>query len=395
MVPVPVVTLAAKQTHRCQSGHPWIFRSELSGLEGLENGAEVRVEDHRKRFVGRGFHSAKSQIAVRLASRVDEPLDEGFLRRRIAAAVELRAPRPARRLVSSEGDLLPGLIVDQYADRLVIQTTTVGMAQRQDTCVAILDSLLHPNQIIERNDLPVRALEGLEQRAGVLGGSANRPADTTVTVMIGKIETTIDLLDPHKTGTYLDQQDSHLAFAPWIRPGDRVLDVCCHLGGFALHGLLAGAQSAVAIDQAEASIAGCVAAATRAGLSDRLTAVHGDAFAWLKEADARRDHFDVVVLDPPSFTRNRAGVTDALRGYHDLHLRALRRLGPGGRLLTFSCSHHISRDEFLDNVVSAAAAAKRTLRVEATLGASADHPQLAAVPESEYLKGFVLTVVGE
>lgn len=388
---VPTVTLATKQTHRCLTGHPWIFRSELSGLDGLENGIEVRVEDHRKRCIGRGFHSGKSQIAVRLASRRDEPLDADFLRRRISAAIAARPLRPARRLVSSEADLLPGLIVDQYADRLVVQSTTAGIDQRQDTCVAILDDLLHPAQIIERNDLPVRGLEGLAQRAGVLRGSP----DTRLTVRIGRLDIDLDLLDPHKTGAYLDQQQAHEDFARWIRPGDRLLDICCHLGGFALHGLLAGAKEAVAVDQAEASITGCRAAAARAGVADRLTAVCADAFAWLKDADERRDHFDVVVLDPPSFTRNRAGVADALRGYHDLHLRALRRLAPGGRLLTFSCSHHISRDDFLANVASAAADARRTLRLDATLGASADHPVLAAVPETEYLKGFVLTVLDQ
>ena len=386
---VPTVTLAPKQSHRCLSGHPWIFRSELNGLEGLETALEVRLEDHRKRFIGRGFYSAKSQIAVRLASRRDEPLDEAFLRRRISTAIAARPAKPARRLISSEADLLPGLLVDQYADRLVVQTTTAGMDQRQDICVAILNDLLSPAQIVERNDLPVRELEGLAQRAGVLRG----PADTALTVRIGLLDTSLDLLDPHKTGTYLDQQQAHEDFARWVKPGDRILDICCHLGGFALHGLLAGARAAVAVDQSAASIAGCTATATRAGVASQLTAVCADAFTWLKEADERREEFDVVVLDPPSFTRNRAGVADALRGYHDLHLRGLRRLRPGGRLLTFSCSHHISRDEFLMNVVEAAADAKRTLRLDASLGASPDHPVLPAVPETEYLKGFVLTVL--
>ncbi len=386
---VPTVTLATKQSHRCLSGHAWIFRSELNGLDELENGSEVRLEDHRKRFIGRGFYSAKSQISVRLASRLDEPLDTAFIRRRLVAAIAARAAKPARRLVSSEADLLPGLIVDQYDNRLVVQTTTAGMDQRQDICVAILDELLHPAQIIERNDLAVRDLEGLAQRAGVIRG----PAATTLTVRIGRLETTLDLLDPHKTGTYLDQQQAHEDFARWVKPGERILDMCCHLGGFALHGLLAGAGAAVAVDQSAASIAGCTATAIGAGVAGQLTAVCADAFAWLKEADERREQFDVVVLDPPSFTRNRAGVADALRGYHDLHLRGLRRLRPGGRLLTFSCSHHISRDDFLANVVAAAADAKRTLRLDAVLGASPDHPVLPAVPETEYLKGFVLTVL--
>lgn len=390
---LPSVTLAPHQTHRCLTGHPWIFRSELGELPELGNGCALRVDDHRKRALGVGFYSAKSQIAVRLLSRQQVAIDADFLRARLRAAIALREAqlpgRAARRLVSSEADLLPGLIVDQYGDRLVIQTTTVGFDQRQELIVSLLHDLLHPRQIVERNDLAVRDLEGLPQRAGVLHG----PADTRTTVRVGKLEVDLDLLDPHKTGSYLDQQLAHEQLMPWIAPGDRVLDVCCHLGGFAIHALLAGAREAVAIDQSAASITGAAACAARAGVADRLIAVQEDAFAWLKGADTRREQFDVVVLDPPSFTRNRAGVAAALRGYHELHLRALRRLPTSGRLLTFSCSHHVSREDFLGTVLAAAGEARRTLRLDAHWGASPDHPVLPGVPETEYLKGFVLTVI--
>ena len=176
----------------------------------------------------------------------------------------------------------------------------------------------------------------------------------------------------------------------WVRPGDRLLDVCCHLGGFALHGLLAGADSAVGLDQSEASLRGAEAAAAAAGVGDRFRTVHGDAFAWLTNC---RETFDVIVLDPPSFTRNRAAAAAAMRGYRDLHLRALRRLAPGGRLLTYSCSHHVSREQFLSTLVEAAADARVTLRVDALTTQSPDHPILPAAPETEYLKGFVVTVL--
>ncbi len=390
---MPTLTLVPQQTHRCLTGHPWIFRSELDTLPELANGAAVRVVDQRQRPLGVGLYSAKSQIAVRLFSRQQVAIDRDFLRGRLQAAIALRTARlPGRaacRLVSSEADLLPGLIVDRYGDRLVIQTTTVGMDQRQPLLVELLAELLQPHQIVERNDLAVRELEGLPQRSGVIHGAA----DTRTTVRIAKLEVELDLLDPHKTGSYLDQQLAHEQVMAWVNPGERVLDLCCHLGGFALHALLAGAREAVAVDQAEASIRGAVACATRAGVADRLVAVTDDVFAWLKAADTRRDAFDVVILDPPSFTRNRAGVAAALRGYHDLHLRALRRLQPGGRLLTFSCSHHVSREDFLGTVLAAAGEARRTLRLDAHWAASPDHPVLPGVPETEYLKGFVLTVI--
>jgi 23S rRNA (cytosine1962-C5)-methyltransferase len=394
-MPIPTVTLAKQQTHRCLDGHPWVFKSELGGWSEVpSNGAEVELRDWHNRIVGRGFHSERSQIAIRLLSRGEASLDVAFLHRRLRAALAHRmsvmADRPARRLVSSEGDLLPGLIVDQYADRLVIQTTTVGMDQRQPAILDLLVSELSPRQVVERNDLPVRAKEGLAERSGVLIG----PSETTLRVRIGRVDVEVDLLDPHKTGAYLDQQLNHEAIARWIRPGDRVLDVCTHLGGFAIHALLAGASHAVALDQSQRSLNGALQSASWAGVERRCELVCADAFAWLEQADRERTAtFDVVVLDPPSFTRNRASVPQALKGYAELHRRALHRLNAGGRLLTFTCSHHISPAEFVATVTEAATASRRTLRLEAHLTAAPDHPILPTVPESSYLNGYVFTVI--
>ncbi len=391
--PVPVLHLVAKQTHRCQLGHRWVFRSEFAELPPLGNGDVVDVHDPRKRFIGRGLYSASSQIAVRLFSTTPTTMDADFWRERLRTAIAHRdqamAGRPCRRLVGSEGDLLPGLIVDQYHDRLVVQATTVGIDQRLSLLVALLRELLAPTQVVERDDLPVRALEGLPQRAGVIHG----PTGTRLIARIGKLDVAMDLLDPHKTGSYLDQQLNHEAMERWTRPGDRVADVCCHLGGFALHGLLAGAASAIGIDQSAASIAGANATATAAGVADRFQGIEADAFDWLKVQEAAKERYDVIVLDPPSFTRNRAGVEAALRGYRDLHRRAARLLNPGGRLITFSCSHHIDRAAYLQNAVEAAAEAHRTLRLDEHLGAAPDHPVIPAIPESEYLKGYVLTAI--
>lgn len=394
-MPIPSVTLAKHQTHRCLEGHPWVFKSELGEWsEPPENGAEVELRDWHNRLVGKGFHSVRSQIAIRLLSRSDSALDSAFLHQRLRAALAYRTQimgqRPARRLVSSEGDLLPGLIVDQYGDRLVIQTTTVGMDQRQPAILDLLVSELSPRQVVERNDLPIRAKEGLAERSGVLIG----PSETTLRIRIGLIDVEVDLLDPHKTGAYLDQQLNHEAISRWIRPGDRVLDVCTHLGGFAIHALLAGAEHAIALDQSQRSLNGAMQSAAWAGVAPRCQPVCADAFAWLEAADRERTAtFDVVILDPPSFTRNRASVPQALKGYTELHRRALHRLGAGGRLLTFTCSHHISPAEFIATVTEAATASRRTLRLEAHLTASPDHPILPTVPESSYLHGYVFTVV--
>ena len=384
----PRLTLARHQTHRCLTGHLWIWKSELAEVPAdLPSGAEVIVVDERNRLVGRGFYSASSQIAVRLLTRQDQSLDAAFLRQRIERAIAARAPRPARRLVSSEGDLLPGLIVDQYGDRLVVQATTAGIDARLDTIVEILNDLCQPVQIVERNDLPVRTLENLPQRAGVRTG----PAVTITTVRIGRFETTLDLLDPHKTGTYLDQQSNHEGVAAWVRPGDRVADVFCHLGGFGLHALAAGAGAAVAIDQSAASTAGAAAAALQAGLP--LTTATADAFDWLRAEVTAKARYDLIILDPPSFTRNRAGIPAAIKGYRELHVQALKLLAPGGRLLTYSCSHHISAADYRQVVVEAAADTRRTLRQDGIFGASADHPVLPAIPETEYLKGYGFTVI--
>lgn len=390
---IPVLTLAPRQTHRCLAGHPWVFRSEFAALpEDLPANTAVRLEDHRNKLVGTGLYSAKSQIAVRLVSRQGLAPDGGLLDQRIGDAIARRLATPgigpARRLINSEGDGLPGLIVDEYDTRLVVQATTAPMDARLPALLARLQQLRQPSQVILRHDLPVRALEGLDQTVRIVHGAE----DGRVQVRIGALNVQVDLLDPHKTGAYLDQQANHLGFAQFVKPGDRIADVCCHLGGFALHGLLAGAAKAVGIDQAAASCAAATATAAANGLGDRFTAVEADAFAWLGQAAQAGERFDVIVLDPPSFTRNRAGAAQALTGYRDLHRRALKLLAPGGRLLTYSCSFHVPREEFLGTLTAAAADAHRDLRLLASQGPAADHPSDPGAPETDYLKGYAVAV---
>ncbi|MBA3710383.1 MAG: class I SAM-dependent rRNA methyltransferase [Planctomycetes bacterium] len=390
----PYATLVPRQTHRILAGHCWVFRSEFQTIVGeAVDGEPLEIRDQRGTVVGSGLYSAQSQIAVRLLSRRSVEFDAAFFRDRLRQARALRdqrlGGRPARRLVSSEGDLLPGLIVDQYGDRLVVQTTTVGMDRRLPMWLDLLKAEFSPAQIVERNDLTVRRHEGLPERTGVLHG----PADTRLVVRVGRCDVEVDLLDPHKTGSYLDQQLNHEAVARWVVPGARVLDCFCHLAGFGVHALLAGAKEAVAVDSAEASIAGARRSAELAQVGDRLVTHCANAFDWLRAADDARETFDLVVLDPPSFTRNKDSVAGAMRGYKEIHVRGLRRLGVGGRLATFTCSHHVSAAMFLETVLEAAVDARRILRLEETLSASPDHPVLPTIPESQYLKGFVFSVM--
>jgi 23S rRNA (cytosine1962-C5)-methyltransferase len=385
--------LLPKQTHRCLDGHPWVFRSELdpASLAAAGDGDAVEVQDHRGRPVGRGFHSAQSQIAVRLCTRAAVELDDAFLRRRLEAALAHRAARlPGRqalRLVSSEGDLLPGLVVERFADRLVVQALTAGIERRLPAIVGLLRELCAPAQIVERSDGRGRELEGLPPRSGVLHG----PADAHVRVQLGGVELDVDLLDAHKTGAYLDQIEAHRALAAWAPRGGRVADVFAHRGGFALHLLQAGAGEAVAVDESAAGLADAAAAAARLGL--RLATATADAFAWLRQEVSAGARYDLIALDPPAFARTRSAVPGAMRGYRDLHLQALRLLPAGGRLASWSCSSHVGADEFLATAVSAAAELHRTLRHDAAFDQPPDHPWLPAAPETRYLKGFLVTVL--
>lgn len=394
-MPIPVLHLVPRQTHRCLQGHPWVFRSELDPAElaAIPDAAAVEVRDGRDRPIGRGFLSARSQISVRLATREAVELDDGFLRRRLQAALAHRAAvlpgREALRLVSSEGDLLPGLIVDRFADRLVVQAQTSGMEARLPGIHDLLRQLCDPAQIVERNDGHGRELEGLPRRAGVVHG----PADARVRVNLGAVAMDCDLLDPHKTGAYLDQIAAQQELARWAPAGGRVADVFAHRGGFALHLLLAGAGEAVAVDQAAAGLADAAEAAARLGLSARFRIAEADAFQWLRQEVSAGSRYDLVVLDPPAFARTRSALPGALRGYRDLHLQALRLLRPGGRLASWSCSSHADETAFLGTAVEAAAEARRTLRFDAAFGQPADHPWLPAAPETRYLKGFLATVL--
>ena len=410
---MPVVYLRKGNLSRLVRGHPWVYSNEVAKVSGEPKPGEVvKVSDYRQRPLGCGLYNAKSQIVVRrLTNRSSVEIDERFFCRRIGAAWEwrLRLLRDLTccRVINSESDFLPGLIVDKYGDRLVVQTLTFGMDLRKKEIVKVLDELLHPTAIVERNDAVVRKLEGLEQTKSVIKGTE---ADARFEVCFGGLKYQVDLLEGHKGGLYLDQRANHFLTGQHAR-GRRVLDAFSYEGGFALQCAAQGAKQVTAVEISESSSKMIEENAKRNGLETGVTVVNKNAFDFLKAADAelnakivdkegdastlRRSDapYDMIILDPPSFTRNKETLPDALRGYKEINLRACKLLTPGGILATFCCSHHVDRELFEEVIVDAATDAQRTLRQIMPLGQSPDHPILPSVPETEYLKGFLFEVV--
>ncbi|MBK1825941.1 class I SAM-dependent rRNA methyltransferase [Haloferula rosea] len=369
-------------------GHEWVYGSEVKKVFGDPSpGDVITLKDFRDRPLGAAIYNPESQIIARRFSRRRQDLDADFFKRRIGQALEYRQrlalDENLCRLVWSESDGIPGVIVDRYGDHLVLQVLTLAMHQRLDLIVAALNELLTPASILLRNDSPVLRAEGLETEIRVVAGSL----DGGFAVEAGGIEFEIDLLDGQKTGLYLDQLDSHAEVAR-LAEGKRVLDCFTNQGGFALAAAKAGASQVTAVD-----ISGPACEATRRNAARNeldIEVIEANVFDFLKQDE---NEYDLIILDPPSFTRNKKTLRDAMRGYKEIHLRALKRLGKGGLLSTYCCSHHASRQEFLSNLVSASVDAKKTIRLIAEHSQRADHPVLPAIPETHYLKGFTVEVV--
>ena len=374
---------------RIFQGHDWVYGTEVRKVFGNpQPGDVVALKDFKDRFLGSAMFNPHSQIVARRFSRRKQELNGDFFSRRISQAVELRRRRlpeeTLTRLVWSESDGLPGLIVDRYADYLVVQTLTIAM--ECPIILNVLEDLLSPRGIIVRNDSPMLAAEGISPSVRVARGQQPEP----FAARSGSVQFMIDLQTGQKTGLYLDQLDNYAAVARFAR-GRRVLDCFCNQGGFALACALAGASEVTAVDVSQDAM-DAVARNTRLnGVS--VQCVTDNAFDFLKkEAALVRDggehKWDLIILDPPSFTRNKKSVHDAMRGYKEIHLRAMKLLAPGGILSTFCCSHHAGADLFRESVLDAAIDAPATLRLMQQHGQRADHPVLLNIPETEYLKGF-------
>ncbi len=403
---LPTVLLRPGEADRIVAGHPWIYHGSILRLtQPAQDGEIVQVKDHRQRFLGIGFFNAKSKIRVRVIAPERVAVDRMFFEERIRAALVLRQRHlpeaTAFRVVNAESDRLSGLVVDRYEDVLVVQISSLGMDQRKGLIVEALRSVLAPRLILERSETAFRKFEGLPDANGALFGEW--PADAPPhPVRLNGLRFEVDLRAGHKTGLYLDQQTNYRAVAELIgrTPGAEVLDCFSFLGGFALHAARAGAARVHAIDQSGEVIEVARRLAALNGLADRCSYEVANVFDWLKSQSATAPHeklvprFDAIILDPPSFTRTRAAVPDALRGYKEIHLRALKLLKPGGILATFCCSHHVDATLFLDTILAAAYDARRLLRRVAVYSQSPDHPVIPAIPETEYLKGYAFEVVG-
>lgn len=384
-----------------RQGHPWIFSGAIESLpDAVEDGGIAQVVDADGKWLAQGYVNRRSQIQVRLLSwACDEAIDEHFWRRRLAAAIQLRAALPelaatnACRLVNAESDFLPGLTVDRYGDHLVMQAGTLAIDQRKARLAAILLELTGCQGIVERSEMAVRRQEGVAPAAGLLAGSAPEGA---VEVVEHGLRFRVDLAHGQKTGFYTDQRANRRRVADYCH-GRRVLNAFSYTGAFALHALAAGATHVTNLDSSVEALEMAEANLRANGFDPDLQTENfaGDAFAVLRdwraglEADA---HFDVVILDPPKFAQNRQGVERALRGYKDINLLALQLLKPGGILATFSCSGLVSADLFQKVVFGAAVDAGRQVRILEWLRQSSDHPAAITFPEGEYLKGLLCQV---
>lgn len=389
------VYLAKGRQARVEAGHPWIYQTEIERLAGdCQDGEIVEVLDHRGRFLGLGYINLRSTIAVRLLTRRRENIDRDFFRRRLLTAWEFRRRLLAEgstdslRVVFGEADFLPGLIVDKFAAYLVVQTLTLGIDRWKDVIVELLAEVLQPRGIYERNDVGVRELEGLEQRKGPLLGEV----PPRVIIKENGLSLYVDIAEGQKTGYFLDQRENRAAIKDLVG-GARVLDCFCYTGSFALHAAKYGAASVEGLDFSEAAVELARANAALNGLADRCSFRVGNAFDELRALDRAGETFDVVILDPPAFTKSKAALENAIRGYKEINLRAMRILRPGGFLVTCSCSYHLSEDLFLEVVRAAARDAKRTLRLVEVRRQAKDHPILLGYDESYYLKCLILQVL--
>ncbi|HXM33158.1 MAG TPA: class I SAM-dependent rRNA methyltransferase [Chthoniobacterales bacterium] len=387
--------LVIKPRARILHGHDWVFSGEvLKAFGNPVDGDVISLKDGRDHLIGSAIYNSKSQIVARRFSRRRQDLDLDFFQRRIAQAIEYRARRAVNprlcRLVWSESDGLPGVIIDRYGDDFVLQTLTLAMDMRKALIVEALKSSASfqaaKSSIIERNDAAVRRAEGMELKSGVLEGDA--PGETEIEV--AGLRLGVDLMHAQKTGFYLDQL-AHYETVARQAAGRRVLDCFTSQGAFALACARAGAAAVTAVEGSAESLASARRNAERNGL--RVDWIEQDVFQFLRAAEKAEAEYDLIILDPPSFTKTKGGLRDALRGYRELHVRAFKLLSHDGILATFSCSHHVSETIFNQTIADALVDARRSARRLHRFEQALDHPVLPTLPETEYFKGLLLEMM--
>ena len=391
--PTGRVRLVRGREHTVLAGYLWIYAGHIAEVTGEPApGDLVDVRTHSGRVIGRGFFNLHSKIRVRLLTFRDEPIDEKFWISRIAAAQALRrhvvSGTTAYRLIHGESDLLPGLIVDRYADVLVMQTLSSGMARRKDLLADLLMRETGASAVYLRNDVHSLALEGLPTEQRFLRGEN----PTSIEITEGTARFTVDIEHGQKTGWFCDQRENRLAVAS-LAEGAAVLEAFCHTGAFGIHAALHGAASVIGLDVSRDAVKMAREHAAMNQVEGRCEYREADAFEELRRIERAGDRFDLVILDPPSFARTKQAVPQALAGYKQINLRALRLVRPQGFLATCSCSHHVGEEEFWRMIQDAAHDAKRQLRLIERRSQARDHPVLAAMPETRYLKCVIAQVL--
>jgi 23S rRNA (cytosine1962-C5)-methyltransferase len=384
----PVVEITRRGAERLHKGHLWIYRSDVAKAPGAQAGDVVAVVDGRRRFLAKAFWSERSQIALRIVTRDEEQVDEAFLAGRLASARGLRERafpgEGAWRMVHGEADLLPGLVVDRYRDVFVMQTLVPATERRKEALADLLTSAHGAASVVERNDVRVRELEGLAQVKGVVRGATPGPLEYRE----GEVRLRIDVLEGQKTGAFLDQRENH------VRAGEyatgRCLDCFSYAGGFALQ--LARRAGQVTAVEMQPTAAGLLRGNAALNGAANLEIVEQNAFDYLRDRAEEAPAWDMVVLDPPAFAKNKESLAGARRGYKEINLRALQILKPGGILVTASCSYHLSEALLEELVLEAARDAGREVQLLERRGAGRDHPVLLGVPETRYLKCLVARI---
>ncbi|MBI5327167.1 MAG: class I SAM-dependent rRNA methyltransferase [Deltaproteobacteria bacterium] len=391
---------AIKVSKRCierlLSGHLWVFNNEITATDGsYSNGDTVSIIDGRGRFIASGYINNNSKIIIRVLSFKDEPIDRGFFKKRIEQAMEYRLSlgwqmKGSFRVVFSEGDLLPGLIADKYEDVICFQILTLGMEKWKDDIVEILKDVFKPKSIVERSDVDVRKKEGLLPRKRFVWGDEN--SKTIITLDGLRFE--IDLLEGHKTGFYLDQQENRKIIGPYVK-NKRVLDCFAYTGAFAMYATKYGAKEVVALEDSGKVFEMLNRNIQLNGLENIIKPEKGDDFDWLREQYKKGERFDCVMLDPPSFVKGKEAIAGAWRGYKDINILGLKLLNDNGYLITSSCSQNISPTAFLDILNDAARDAGCMLQLVENRFQSKDHPILISMPETHYLKFVVARKVAK
>ena len=384
------VYLRRGREQRVLGGHPWVFRSDIEREDGAADGLPVRVLTAAGRFLAMAVYNPRSQISLRVLSRRDEPIDGAFIRGRVRRALDYRrrfADLNSCRLIFAESDGLPAVIADKFGDVIVLQILCLGMERFKGDIVDALAQELSPRGVYERNDVPVRELEGLSQQTGLLWGEV----PDRVEMQENGVRFLVDVKEGQKTGFFLDQKENRAAIAPFV-PGMRVLDCFTHTGSFALHAARYGAAEVTGVDISEHACACALENARLNGVEDRVRFECANAFDFLRAHQTAKEQYDVVILDPPAFTKTRSAVEGALRGYKEINLRGMKLTRDGGFFITCSCSQHVTPDLFRGMLLEAQKDAHVQLRQIEWRTQGRDHPILLASPETQYLKCGIFQV---